>query len=78
MPKWIKFELLDATRKTKRWQVQMQEGTALGSVHWYGAWRQYCFFPLADTIYERQCLRDIAQFCETQSRLHRENNKKMA
>ena len=36
----------------------------LGQVKWYGPWRCYSFFPEAGTLFEKQCLRDIAAFCE--------------
>lgn len=73
MSKYIDFELMDSTGKTKRWQVVTADRThQLGSVHWYGAWRQYCFFPIQQTVFERQCLRDIADFCESETKKHRE------
>jgi hypothetical protein len=34
----------------------------LGMVKWHGAWRCYSFFPESDTLYERKCLMEIAQF----------------
>jgi len=43
----------------------------LGEVKWFGCWRQYAFFPFPGTAYERQCLRDIAEFCETKTKEHR-------
>lgn len=76
MSKWIEFILMDDTGKTNRWQVVTKEGNiVLGSVHWFGRWHQYSFFPLPDTAYERQCLRDIADFCETVTKQWREVKK---
>ena len=52
-------------RKTKRWTVVANDGEMdLGEVKWYGAWRCFAYFPLDDTLYEKTCLRDIANFCE--------------
>ena len=36
----------------------------LGKVKWYGPWHQYCYFPIAQAVYSRGCLRDIADFIE--------------
>ena len=40
-----------------------RSGAELGDVRWYGAWRQYCYFPTAQAaVYSAGCLRDIDQF----------------
>ena len=36
----------------------------LGEIKWFGAWRQYCFFPEGDTIFDRKCLTYINNFLE--------------
>lgn len=41
--------------------VATQGAVPLGVVKWWGAWRKYAFFPNPDTLYEQDCLRDIAQ-----------------
>ena len=33
-------------------------------IKWYGAWRKYCFFPNADTIWDNKCLNNINSFLE--------------
>lgn len=78
MSKWITFRAVacPAIRKTKIWEVMpIDLSSLLGYVKWYAAWRQYSFFPEADTVYERQCLRDIADFCEKETNKHREAAK---
>jgi hypothetical protein len=30
-------------------------------------WRAYAYYPRTSTLYEKDCLRDIAQFCETET-----------
>ena len=73
MNKFIAFELVDEQKpKTSVWNVVTKQGDLLGQVKWFGRWRQYSFFPEFQTIYERQCLRIIADFCEEQTRLHQE------
>jgi hypothetical protein len=75
-PQFISFELVQDTGITKRWQVHTLDlSVVLGSVHWFGRWRKYAFFPLQETVYEHHCLRDIANFAEYQSRLHMEGRK---
>jgi hypothetical protein len=75
MAKWIEFEEIDtdATRKTKIFEVITKEGRlGLGIVKWHGAWRKYCFFPAEQTIYEWDCLRDIAEFCQSETKKYKE------
>jgi hypothetical protein len=60
-------------RKTKRFELYAKEGTGalLGCVRWYGAWRCYSFFPEPSTLFERTCLREIADFLEDLTKAHR-------
>jgi len=44
----------------------------LGTVAWYGPWRQYTFDPEADTTYNMACLQDIARFLGVQNQNHRD------
>lgn len=77
MSKWIMFRpRLKRTpaQRTEQWDVISLDGKLLGIVKWYGAWRQYAFFPEPETIYERQCLRDLAEFCEKETYKHREKH----
>lgn len=61
--KWIRFEEVPGTNgKTRRWNVlTVDGGVCLGVVKWHGAWRKYAFFPTPQTLFEEDCLRDIAQ-----------------
>ena len=36
----------------------------LGEIKWFGAWRQYCFYPEENTIFDRKCLTYINNFLE--------------
>jgi len=64
----IKYSCLSKTGKTKVWKVmEPREEYEIGYIKWYGAWRCYVFEPLAHTVYEKDCLRFIADFCEAQS-----------
>jgi hypothetical protein len=73
MKPWVLFVASDFPKmKTHRWLVRTA-GVAidLGEVKWFGRWRQYVFFPLHETIFDKSCLRDIADFCEEQTKLQR-------
>lgn len=75
MATWIRFEKLNKVlgRKTEVWHVCPTEGNAapIGEVRWYPAWRKYCYFAAPETVYEQVCLRDIAQFCESATEIHK-------
>ena len=78
MADWIKFVLVDLrdSRKTKVWAVLTIDGrTNLGAVSWYSPWRKYGFSPNPQTVFEQDCLRKIADFCELQTNAHRSKHK---
>lgn len=52
-------------RKTQFWIVTSKSsGDVLGYVKWYGPWRQYCFWPEGDTIWNIACLEDVQDLIE--------------
>lgn len=57
--------------KTKIWTVRNTVARVnLGDVRWFGRWRQYAFFPGAELVFEKTCMRTIADFCERATRTH--------
>ncbi len=72
MNKYIKFENQrpSDSGKTSIWDVTIQTGGVIGEVRWFGRWRQYSFHPAPLTVFERGCLRTIADFCESSTRAH--------
>lgn len=83
-PKWIEFqECVPKTKdaKTKTWAVVTKStvekdrasfgGVPLGVVKWFGRWRQYAFFPEPTCVFEPTCLRDIANFIQTEMQKRR-------
>lgn len=79
--KYVHFQFQERSKslKTLVWEVQTNDGedTLLGHVKWYGPWRQYSFFtdsPFTDLVFEKQCLRDIANFCEEQTKAHKSDS----
>ena len=55
----------DEKSKTWIWFV-LNKSTdyVLGTIKWYSQWRQYCFFPSADTVFNVKCLVDIQDFIQ--------------
>ena len=69
---FIEFVELPPNPKTKCWRVVAKQNSGvIGSVSWYGPWRKYCFFACPSTVFEENCLRDIANFCERVSRIRK-------
>lgn len=72
--RWIQFVEIPVPPhfKTRRWHVRARENSVLlGVIQWFGRWRQYAFFPAGETVFERQCLRDLAEFCERETKAQR-------
>lgn len=75
--KYIHMMEVPTETKTKHWLVLTKESDArLGVIKWYGAWRCYSFFPDPETLYEHNCLWDIADFVAKETKAHRETWKK--
>lgn len=64
--KWIDIVPTPSDAKTKKFVVLTAGGgnVQLGEIKFYPKWRAYAFFPFPRTLYEQDCLRDIATFCE--------------
>lgn len=63
-------------RKTKIYTLvnQKNELIHLGIIKWHAAWRQYCFFPEDETVFNKTCLKDIMCFLEDLNK-KRQSNK---
>jgi hypothetical protein len=61
--RYLVFERIDrAERKTPIIRVlSRSSGIALGTIAWYGAWRQFCFYPEPRTIFNVGCMADISE-----------------
>lgn len=71
-PQYLIFDPGPPKPKTKTWRVSSRlNGSFVGAVLWHGPWRRYVFAPEPSTVFEEDCLRDIADFCELQSDQHR-------
>lgn len=51
--------------------AKKHQGMLLGHIKWYGAWRQYTFWPEANTILNHGCMYTIADECKRMTRQHR-------
>lgn len=70
---YIKFIEAPPKPKTKVWWVVTKDDTThLGWIAWFSRWRKYGFYPKENTVYEQVCLRDIANFCEQETKKHKE------
>lgn len=45
-----------------------------GIIKWNGGWRKYVYHS-GEAFYDAQCLRQIANFCEDQTTIHRESKR---
>lgn len=56
-------EIVDANqeKKTKTWAIQNYARVFLGHVKWHSPWRKYVWYPAEDTIFDPECLEDIAE-----------------
>ena len=59
-----------ASGKTKVWLVDTPN--TLGTVQWYAPWRKYVVHPALGTLFDANCLREIATFCETKTQEHKD------
>jgi hypothetical protein len=71
---WILFKEagFSPSGKTRTWDVLPTDGgLIIGRIYWYSKWRKYVFAPLDNAVFEEDCLRDIASFCESATKQHK-------
>jgi len=57
---YLEFEELPTKGKTKYINVINRKAQEfIGEIKWYAPWRQYCFFPEFDTVWNTKCLDDV-------------------
>lgn len=65
MSKYLEFHKSGWTGKTDIYEIlSKKSGDILGRIKWYGPWRQYCFFPTAQTVFNNGCMKDIIDFID--------------
>lgn len=63
--KYIHFVLRERKPgiKTDSWDiVNNKSNDVIGTIKWYGAWRQYCFYTMGGCIFNTGCLKNIDTF----------------
>lgn len=61
--KYMEFDKVGDTGKTEIFNIlSKSSGYILGQIKWYGKWRQYCFFPSAQCLFNVGCMDDITKF----------------
>lgn len=83
--KYITFLMdgLSDSGKTQKWRVvtKEDEDDVLGYISWYNPWRCYAFTAFCGRmfqttpVFEKRCLRDLANFLEEQTNLQRQKKK---
>jgi hypothetical protein len=60
--RYLEFDRVGYTGKTDVWNVlSKSQGSVLGQIKWFGRWRQYCFYPSPNTIFNPECMADISK-----------------
>jgi len=61
--KYIEFMLIEKKPKTDVFAIISKSHLdQLGIIKWYAPWRQYCFFPEEQTIWNTNCMQDVKEF----------------
>jgi hypothetical protein len=69
---FIRFEEISRDAGRSHWLcINNRDGTRLGTVAWYPAWRQYCYSPGCPADYSAGCLADIQEFIKSISEMPR-------
>ena len=73
----IASDVSESGKPTKRWNILSYSSCALlGRIGWYGAWRQYAFFPAEKTIFNSDCLDALQVFLDEANAEHKNKVKK--
>ena len=78
--KWVSFSNRRKSKSGKTFIWNVESNVKIGVIKWHGAWRAYALYPDSNTLFEKTCLRTIADFCESATKKHRQDqrNKKDA
>jgi hypothetical protein len=57
---YLRFIDKELRQKTKMvGVVNIHHDEEIGEIKWFGRWRQYCFYPSSNTIWNTECLKEI-------------------
>ena len=66
--KWLQFTERGLQDEKRSWSVFAGGKLAwLGNIAWFGRWRRYVFFPQQGMLFDAACLRELAEFMESQT-----------
>lgn len=60
--KYLEFNKIGWTGKTHVVNIHSKRNVFLGTIRWHGPWRQYCFLPTAETVFNIGCMEDINKY----------------
>lgn len=63
------------TGKTKVFSVINYARTFLGTVKWHSPWRRYVFLPAESTLFDPECLHDMADLLVSETNKQKETWK---
>lgn len=78
MSNYLEFKMIVPYGKAKTDQYEViakSTGWLLGHIKWYSKWRQYCFFPISDTLFNGGCLTDIRDFLNSRMEQWKDNRQ---
>jgi len=76
--KYMKFDKIGDTGKTEIWDIlSKSSGFVLGKIKWYGPWRQYCFYPSPNSVFNNDCMTDIQKLIKNLQEDHRKAQRKI-
>jgi hypothetical protein len=62
---YVEFRLFEKKAKTAVYEVVSKStGEVLGTIMWYGPWRQYTFDPNDNTTWSSGCLKQVIAFLD--------------
>jgi len=77
--KYLDFILISDSGKTQRFAVRSRShGDSLAYIRWYSPWRQYTVNPVPGTVWNKDCLRDVAGFLDGLMRERRQAAREAA
>lgn len=70
----FKMHQLIAGMVTHRWTVKnAKDQLELGFIGWHSGWRRYVFEPKDETVFDSECLMELAEFLQSATRLQQED-----
>lgn len=72
MAMYIDFEEIPTKTETRKWLVKTKDNIVIGIIKWYAPWRRYVLEPHMFSIWDANCLLNIANFLYVEMRKYKE------